>query len=429
MKFKLVLILLTIVTLQTIAQIRFEKGYIIDNSGVKTECLINNFDWNSNPSEFSYKIEESGQVLKGTVENIAEFKVYGSYKYVRVKTQIDQSPMDMATLSKERNPIWKEQTEFLKVLVDGKAVLYTYVNSFLIRFFYSVSGSEVKQLIYKEWSFDKGAEGNNYKLRTNETYKQQLSFDVPLAKKPEIAVSSLSYTKSQLIDYFKKYNSSFDLSQTAEVVSVDTKLSNQEPIKSEKRDFFNVKVAPGLIYSNSFVLDLSTKSSNYYHANFKSIVSPRFGLEAELIMPFNKNKWSVVFDGNYQKSEIESDHTSKGYSTLKYSYFEVSPGIRNYYYINSNSKLFLELFIVKNITDFDSKIEMHNASASDVVTSVLEINAPVTFAFGAGFEYKRLSFECRYAINKNLVADETGWNANYNALSFIVGYKIFQFKK
>lgn len=424
------LLLVTIVTLQTFGQIKFEKGYIINNDGVKTECLINNHDWNNNPSEISYKIGESDQVLKGDLTNIAEFKVYQSYRYVRVKTQIDQSPMDMAKLSEDRNPIWKEQTEFLKVLVDGKAILYTYVNSFIIRYFYSISGSEVKQLIYKEWLYDEGGEGNNYKLRTNNTYKQQLSLEVPLANGNKSATSTLNYTKSQLINYFKKYNASFKVDQIKENEESVSQSVNLEANKLDKRNILNIKVTTGINYQNPFSLDLTSQSSNYYHVNFNPYTSLRYGLETEVFLPFNKNKWSVVFDGNYQKSDIKSERMpNNGYATLEYSSLDFSSGVRNYYYLNSDIKMFLDLFMVFKLTDFDSKIDMHNASQSDVVTSSLEINAPMTFAFGGGCEYKRVSFECRYALKRNLVADETGWVADYNCLSFILGYKILQFKK
>ena len=36
----------------TSAQINFEKGYYISNSGEKTECFIKNIDWMNNPVSF-----------------------------------------------------------------------------------------------------------------------------------------------------------------------------------------------------------------------------------------------------------------------------------------------------------------------------------------------------------------------------------------
>lgn len=38
----------------TFSQIRFEKGYLINNQDVKSEVLIKNEDWTLNPTEFFY---------------------------------------------------------------------------------------------------------------------------------------------------------------------------------------------------------------------------------------------------------------------------------------------------------------------------------------------------------------------------------------
>jgi hypothetical protein len=39
------------------AQITFEKGYFINNSGDRTECFIKNIDWRDNPTKFEYKMQ------------------------------------------------------------------------------------------------------------------------------------------------------------------------------------------------------------------------------------------------------------------------------------------------------------------------------------------------------------------------------------
>ena len=40
------------------AQISFEKGYYIDNSNQKVDCLIKNVDWKNNPTSFEYKLSD-----------------------------------------------------------------------------------------------------------------------------------------------------------------------------------------------------------------------------------------------------------------------------------------------------------------------------------------------------------------------------------
>ena len=44
MKKKITMLVILFIGLNTSAQIKFEKGYIITNGGVKTECLIKNED-------------------------------------------------------------------------------------------------------------------------------------------------------------------------------------------------------------------------------------------------------------------------------------------------------------------------------------------------------------------------------------------------
>ena len=65
MKQVLALFILLFLSFNTFSQVTFEPGYIIDNSGQKTICLIKNNDWKNNPESFDYKINEAATVLEG----------------------------------------------------------------------------------------------------------------------------------------------------------------------------------------------------------------------------------------------------------------------------------------------------------------------------------------------------------------------------
>ncbi|MGL6126113.1 MAG: hypothetical protein ACRC05_03280, partial [Chryseobacterium artocarpi] len=52
------------------AQVKYEKGYIINNDNVKTEVLIKNKGWVSNPDSFSYKKDDNAQESTGIPSNI-----------------------------------------------------------------------------------------------------------------------------------------------------------------------------------------------------------------------------------------------------------------------------------------------------------------------------------------------------------------------
>ena len=61
MKQQLFILLLTVLAVNSNAQVNFDKGYFIDNNGQKTECLIKNADRGNNPSSFEYKLSESSE--------------------------------------------------------------------------------------------------------------------------------------------------------------------------------------------------------------------------------------------------------------------------------------------------------------------------------------------------------------------------------
>ena len=58
------------------SQIIFEKGYLINNSNEKIECLIKNNDWKNNPETFEYKLSENSEPAIADVKSAKEFGIY-----------------------------------------------------------------------------------------------------------------------------------------------------------------------------------------------------------------------------------------------------------------------------------------------------------------------------------------------------------------
>jgi hypothetical protein len=137
MKQFFVLFLIVFISISTSAQITFEKGYYIDNSGQKIECLIKNMDWRTNPTDFKYKGSESDKSREASLEDVQEFGVYNVSKYIRSKVKIDRSPNQLDKLANGKDPIFEEEILFLKVLLEGKANLYLYQESDHFLFFYT----------------------------------------------------------------------------------------------------------------------------------------------------------------------------------------------------------------------------------------------------------------------------------------------------
>lgn len=174
------LLLITILFCSTLslAQITFEKGYYISNSGDRTACFIKNIDWRNNPKEFEYKIKaEDSQSKKETIASIQEFGIDNVSKYKRFKVNIERSGSELNYLSKSKNPIWKEETLFLKLLTEGDANLYGFSEENLNRYFYETKSTPLEQLVYfKYLSDEKNEVSDNYNehIKINNKFRQQL---------------------------------------------------------------------------------------------------------------------------------------------------------------------------------------------------------------------------------------------------------------
>lgn len=181
------------------AQIKFEKGYFINNSGEKTEILIKNIDWKNNPTEFDYKNEGSSDIKKENIKNIQEFGIENSVRYIRKTVMMDHSSEDINFLSNNKEPKFEQNEVFLKYLVDGKVNLLYYENGNLKRFFYNSDNVTPKQLIFKAYYLEENLVGYN------EEYKNQLSENLKCGIYDN-KIHEIKYNKKKLSEFFINYN-------------------------------------------------------------------------------------------------------------------------------------------------------------------------------------------------------------------------------
>lgn len=57
------------------AQVTYEKGYIIDNTGEKINCFIRNLDWSNNPVDIQYRLNENSETITANVSSIKAFMI------------------------------------------------------------------------------------------------------------------------------------------------------------------------------------------------------------------------------------------------------------------------------------------------------------------------------------------------------------------
>ncbi len=410
MKKQLIFILLTILSFTTYAQITFEKGYYITNSGQKVECLIRNVDWKNNPTKFDYKTEENSEIKKATIETTKEFGIYNVSKYSRYTVQIDRSSEHLSELDENGEPIFKEEQLFLKSLVEGKATLFSYEDGSLRRYFYSVNDAIVKQLIFKKF-----LKPESLTIRKNNTYRSQLWNDL---KCPEVSINNikqLNYYKKDLTKFFINYNECND----SEYILFGK--------KKRSKNAFSLTIRPGLNSSSLTVKNPSrSASSRSRNVSFDNELGFRFGIEAEYVFPFNKNKWALILEPTYQyyKSEnqitLDPDTVFQRTEIVKadYSSIELPIGIRHYFFLSDKSKIFINCSYT---LDFSTKSTIEYETVPN-----LSGKTGTNLAFGLGYKQNnKYSIEIRYMTPRNLLGNYQIWESDYKTISVIMGYTIF----
>ena len=407
MKKRILFLLITILTLNCYSQISFENGYYIDNSNQKINCLIKNIDWKNNPTEFEYKQSENSESKIVKIKTIKEFGIDNSSKYIRSTVNIDRSSEKTNNLSNDKNPIFKEEELFLKVLVEGKANLYLFQDGNLIRYFYNKENSNIEQLIFKSY---KTADN---KIGKNNRFRQQLFVNLKCPNFKTSNIENIIYKKNSLVRFFTEYSKCHN-----------NELINFEP--KQKRDLFNLTIRPRI---NSSSLTIQNSVSNFRNTDFENKIGFGFGLEAEFILPFNKNKWAITIEPTYQSFKSEKttnvNNVSGGVliANVDYSSIEVPVGLRHYFFLNNNSKIFIN---ASYIFDLSSKSSIEFKRSDNSILSSLDIKSRPNLGLGIGYKQNdRYSLEMRYQTNREVLREYLSWNSEYKTLSIIFGYSLF----
>lgn len=409
MKKQLLFLLVLLLSFNSYSQNSFEKGYFINNSDQKINCLIKNLDWNNNPTEIQYKLSENDEINKFTVESVKEFGIDNNSKYINSKVNIDRSTNLINKLTRDRNPIFKEENLFLKVLIEGKASLYEYLDHGLTRYFYNAEKTNIEQLVFKKYEID------GHKIAKNEKYKQQLFNDL---KCPDFTINkfkNLRYSKYDLTSIFKEYNK-----------CLNSDLVYLEP--TIKRDFFNLNVRPRINNSSLKLMNSTFNSKDVI--DFGNKTGFGIGIEAEIILPINKNKWTLLIEPTYQSFKSETTNTNVSVifggeikSKIDYKSIEIPIGLRHYFNLTKNSMVFINASYVFELSP-NSSFEYYTSASSNPYT--LKVDPGQNMAFGLGYKLNdKYSLEIRYQTSRDLNSQNQRWTSEYKTLAVIFGYTLF----
>lgn len=393
---------------QAIAQTEFKKGYFINNNGQRKECLIKNSDWSDNPDSFKYKESVNTKTESKNIEEIKEFAVSNETKYIRATVDIEQFSTMLSRVDRNRDFSFQQETVFLKVIVEGQATLYEYVQSDLVKFFYKTQETDVTPLLYKMYRKKEGSS----QISSNNQYKQDLNTLLDDCSTIN-SYEDLKYKRSSLKRIFIEYNN---------CQGVEYKVYER---KREKPIHFNMRTGLNI---SSLTLNTPYKSADQ-SVKFPTHLSPRLGLELEMTLPFNNDKWSILVEPVYRYWKGETDVIYSRVGTItritkvkgNYSSIDCPIGLRYYMFLNEQSKLFVNTSYILSLV-LSNKLE--SVDNSELI-SLTEPRNNSTLAFGGGYKWKKLSLEGRVIARRNIYAHHNAWSSDYTTLSLILGIEIF----
>ncbi len=401
-------LLLLLVTFLSFAQNKFEQGYYIDNSDLKKECLIKNYDWKKNPKSIEIKLSnEDESIIIKSIDEIKEFAINGKSKFIKATVNIEESSQNINTLSNSPNTKFAEKTVFLKILVEGISNLYYYENEAYERFFYSVN-DKIEQLVYKLYNT---SEGN---IALNEFYKQQLSVNFK-CNNDQKSIVALKYKNNDLIDYFIKTNNCLSGNTESKAIS--------EKIKSEVNFKLNVLLNS---MNSTFQGVFGDNNENFKSDNTNNV---SFGFEAEMILPYNNKKWSLIFDPSYTQNKQSTKIYNREYIQPEFILYNDSYtirlplGVRRYFELNKSSKFFTNITYSFNLnTTYVYLYRPFNNDTNIIVDAGFPSSS---LALGFGYQYKRYSAEIKYNTATRIYTYWNGNKYNFNQISLKLGYKLF----
>ncbi len=375
------------------SQVSYEPGYYKDNSGNIIKCLVRNVDWLNNPNYVEVKLNPNEKSEKKTINEISEFGVYNSSKFIKATVKIDDFDQNISSIDENRNPVFKERTLLLKVENEGSANLYSYKSSDLFKYFYSTNSVPITMLVYKKYLTDTN------KINDNILYIQQLINDLNLDELMKKEVLNLKYELNDFNTFFRKYNNKIDPKSTVD-------LSNKN-----NRKKFLFAIRPGVNFSKTEFKDTYV---GFYSENFETTANLRLGFEIEYIFPFNKNKWSFLIEPTYDSYSAKANN---GASSISYNTLNLNLGLRHRMYLNSNSNLFVNIgyLLAKDIGNPQVDIK-------GVKLDLFPVN---TYTAGVGFKYNKYSIEFRLKLSQNLTEKYVIYETNHSFSSVILSYNIF----
>lgn len=397
---KILFLLLIFTSFISFAQIDFQSGYYINNAGERFPVEIKYVEWKNNPAEFTYRSSGSTEARTVGIKEVTAFGVDGQVNYVRATVPVDQSNPNLKDLSNHGQFESKEETVFLKTLVEGDADLFELRRGNMQQFFYRSGEEDIQTLIYKRY-----IPPTSIKIAENKQYQQQLYNSLECEGITQGEITKTEYKRGQLVSLFTNYNECNN-SEYKNFTVVDA-----------SRDAFNLRIRPGVNFSS---LGFST-SVVKRDLEFGNKTGLRLGLEGEYVLPFFRNKWSFIVEPTYRSYEGETTFPEPapledGTVSVKYQSIELPFGVRHYFFLNNDHQIFINATYTVDFVVGDSYYDFE--TAADYPDNQFDSNSGTNFSFGLGYNFKRYQVEARYNTEREVSIG----NSRYKSFSVIFGY-------
>lgn len=385
-------------------QVQFEQGYFINRDGQRTEgqLLLRREDWRDNPKAFDFRANESAEARPADLESVTELGLSTGEVFKRLSLYMDRSSDEVAKLKEGRNPEFKNETLFLRLLVSGKATLYQYDEGNLHRFFFAIDNGEIKQLVYKRYmtpNYRVNRLDPNYgtlDVAVNEDYKQQLLNELKCKDIQKKDFEALSYDTEKLKRVFIRYNEC----QGGATVSYEKKARKGWPVRLSARI--------GLAMNGVNIKNISMGGGGT--ANIESTTGPRLGFEMEAILPFGEGNWSVPIEATYQSF---SGQIPSGSVKVAYSSFDFLLGLRRGIPVSESTRLYFTGSVWVNVSQ---------STTINIVTNTYGAAPSPGATLAVGLRVRRFSAEFLYMLPRNLMPGSATYEAKMSSFAFNLGY-------
>ena len=378
-----------------LGQINFESGYFINNDQDKVSCFIKNEDWLNNPTTFTYKLSENGNIQEATISEVKEFTVFGGKSYIRKQVPIEKSPVQINNLSSERRPIFEEGVVFLRKLIDGEYSLYGYTEASKQLFFLETSSGEILPLVFKKY------QATPSKIGENNQFRQQLYNALECDNFDEDMFKDLRYSEKDLMEIVTAFNAC-----NGSFVSVDDEETFSKP------DRLNLLLKAGYRLHAMSVLE----NPVFGVEDFDTTGGIAVGLELEYIFNFKKNKWSLFSSLTYHSVSFELSKDPIlpriGYQ-FDYSAIDIAIGGRHSMFLGEETRLFISAGFLAPIT-LEGAYFVNGQKINETLSTG---NGFVS----AGVNYQDFYFEVAHSF-KRIILDQR--DGEYSNITFSIGYSL-----